>query len=174
MRRVIVGVSGSAGSLQALRYAADIARTDNALLVPVLAWIPPGGDLADRQFPNPPLRAAWKQAAWQRLRHAIELGIGGPPADIGFSPEIIKGAAGQVLTGAAVQPGDVLVIGAGRHGAVRRALACQVSRYCLAHACCPVIAVPPAPLAAEAHGLHGWILRHRLHLEDSGLHAADA
>jgi hypothetical protein len=34
--------------------------------------------------------------------------------------------------------------------------------------------VPPAALAAEAHGLHGWRLRHRLLPDAEGLHAADA
>jgi hypothetical protein len=37
-----------------------------------------------------------------------------------------------------------------------------VSRYCLAHAQCPVVAVPPGILAQRAgRGLHGWPLRRR-------------
>jgi nucleotide-binding universal stress UspA family protein len=166
VRRVVVGVGGSAGSLQALRYAVEQARNDKAALAPVLAWTPPGGDLADRRSPCPPLRQIWKQAAWDRLWKAIDLAIGGPPADLDFTPAVVRGEAGLVLTDAANQPGDVLVIGAGRHGAVRRLLACKVSRYCLAHAVCPTIAVPPTQLADRAHGLHGWVLRHRIHPED--------
>jgi nucleotide-binding universal stress UspA family protein len=172
-RRVIAGVSGSAGSLQALRYAAEMARADSALLAPVLAWTPPGGELADRRAPCPQLRSAWTQAAWDRLWRAIDLAIGGPPADLAFTPRIFRGPAGQVLCELAVQPGDVLVIGAGRRGAGRLS-ACKVSRYCLGHSHCPVIAVPPPALAAEAHGLHGWRLRHRMQPDDAGLHAADA
>ena len=172
-RRVVVGVSGSAGSLQALRYAVELARNDNAALVPVLAWTPPGGELADRRSPCPPLRAIWKQAAWERLWKAIDLAIGGPPAEPGFSPAVVRGEAGLVLTTVATRPGDVLVIGAGRQGAVRRLLACKVSRYCLAHAACPMIAVPPTQLATHAQGLHGWALRHRINPDDAGLHAAD-
>ena len=93
-RRVIAGVSGSAGSLQALRYAAEMARSDNAVLAPVLAWTPPGGELADRRAPCPELRRAWTQAAWDRLWRAIDLGIGGPPADLAFSPQIVRGQRG--------------------------------------------------------------------------------
>ena len=174
VRRVVVGVSGSAGSLQALRYATEMARNENAVLAPVLAWTPPGGDLADRRSPCPPLREIWKQAAWGRLWKAVDLAIGGPPADLHFSPAVVRGEAGLVLTDAAVRPGDVLVIGAGRHGALRRLLACKVSRYCLAHAACPMIAVPPAQLADHAQGLHGWVLRRRIHPEDADLHAAGA
>ena len=44
MRRVVVGASGSPGSLRALRYA--LARAHDATLIPVLAWVPPSGDLA--------------------------------------------------------------------------------------------------------------------------------
>jgi nucleotide-binding universal stress UspA family protein len=171
-RRFVVGVSGSAGSLQALRYAAQLARNDGAVLAPVLAWTPPGGELADRSYPSPELRRVWKKAAWDRLWRAVELALGGPPADLEFSPKVIRGEAGPVLTEVAGQPGDVLVIGAGRHGSVRRAVWCRVSRYCLGHACCPVVAVPPSPLAEELRGLHGWVVRHRLHPENAGVPAA--
>lgn len=41
--RVIVGASGSPGSLGALRYGDVLARAHQALLVPVIAWEPPGG-----------------------------------------------------------------------------------------------------------------------------------
>jgi nucleotide-binding universal stress UspA family protein len=173
VRRVMAGVSGSAGSLQALRFAAELARTENAELAPVLAWTPPGGEMADRRAPCPQLSRAWTQAAWDRLWQTVELAIGGPPADVAFQPEVVRGQPGEVLIQLATQPGDVLVIGAGRRGA-GRLTACKVSRYCLSHARCPVIAVPPAQLAAEAHGLHGWLLRHRLQPSDADLHSADA
>jgi nucleotide-binding universal stress UspA family protein len=173
VRRVVTGVSGSAGSLQALRYAAEMARDNQSVLAPVLAWTPPGGDIADRRYPCETLRAAWKQAAWDRLWQAMDLAIGGPPEDIELRPEIARGAPGQVLTMVARQPGDVLVIGAGRQG-LGRLVRSSAARYCLGHGACPVIAVPPPELAAEAHGLRGWVSRHRLHPEDAELHATSA
>jgi nucleotide-binding universal stress UspA family protein len=129
--------------------------------------------MADRSYPSPELRRVWEQAACDRLWRAIELALGGPPADVAFSPTVIRGEAGPVLTEFAAEPGDVLVISAGRRGTLGRLLACRVSRYCLGHSCCPVVAVPPSPLAEELHGLHGWMLRHRLHPENVGLPAAD-
>jgi hypothetical protein len=37
-----------------------------------------------------------------------------------------------------------------------------VARYCLSHAQCPVIAVPPAEITpSRLRGLRGWVLRHR-------------
>jgi nucleotide-binding universal stress UspA family protein len=171
--RVVVGVSGSAGSLGALRYAAEMARAQRSPLIPVHAWTPPGGEVADRRYPSPYLRTIWKQAAWDRLWQAVDLAFGGPPEDIDFTPEVVRGQPGEVLAHVA-QPSDVIVIGGGRRGPMRRLMACKVGRYCLAHARCPVIAVPPAKLAAEAHGLHGWISRRRMQPDDANLHAADA
>ena len=174
MRRVIVGVSGSPGGLQALRHAADEARAHRAALIPVLAWSPPGGDLADRGYPSPYLWRIWQDAAWKRLWDVVALALGGVPEDVSFTPAVHRGETPRVLVGLACEPGDVLVIGAGRRGPLAHALSCRVSRYCLAHAQCPVIAVPPPALAQVGHGLRGWAFRHRgVSTQDIGLSAAN-
>jgi nucleotide-binding universal stress UspA family protein len=171
VRRVIVGVSGSPGGLQALRYAADLARVHDAALVPVLTWLPPGGDLAERRYPSAALRRVWQDAAWQRLWSAIELAFGGVPVDLAARSKVLRGEPARVLADIASQPGDVLVVGAGRRGPARP-LACHISRYCLAHARCPVLAVPPPALARFSHGPRGWAFRHRgLKLELASLRA---
>jgi nucleotide-binding universal stress UspA family protein len=162
-RRIIIGTSGSPGSLQALRYAAGIARENDATLVPVLAWMPPGGDFADRSHPSGYLRQVWRDAAWLRLWTALELAWGGiAPAGRPAEPRVLRGEPGEVLVAAACGPGDLLVVGAGRRGAVRHVVSSGVSRYCLAHAACPVVAVPPPDLDhAAGRGLRGWAFRHR-------------
>jgi hypothetical protein len=68
-----------------------------------------------------------------------------------------------VLVNAACRPGDLLVLGARRPRALARIVAGRAtSRYCLAHARCPVLTVPPSPLAREAtHGVLAWAFRHR-------------
>jgi nucleotide-binding universal stress UspA family protein len=167
VNRVVVGVSGSAGSLTALRYAAGFAWGQQATLMPVLAWLPPGGDLADRRFPCPELRASWRRDAKERLEQAIDLAIGGPPAGIGFEPRVVRGDAGSALAWIAAEPGDLLVVGTGRHGWLRRLVAGRVARYCVGHGRCPVLAVPPGRLADSAHGLRGWMDRHRMQPEDA-------
>lgn len=59
-RRVICGVSGSPSSLQVLRYAQHLARDFDATLMPLLAWLPPDGDLADwAHTPCDELRRIW-------------------------------------------------------------------------------------------------------------------
>jgi nucleotide-binding universal stress UspA family protein len=155
-RRILVGVHGSLGSLQALRYATAEARKLKVRLVPVIAWVPPGGDLAERRQPVYSLRTVWREAARERLLDSFDRALGGIPADLEVAPEVIRGPAGAVLTDAASRPGDLLVVGTGRRGGLRR-IRRSVSRYCLAHAHCPVIAVPPSDLMeAASRGLHLW------------------
>jgi nucleotide-binding universal stress UspA family protein len=139
---VVAGVSGSPGSVHALRYAADLARRHGAALVPVLAWVPPGG-MAEHKYPDPELRRQCKQDAWQRLRGAIGTAFGGFPHGVRTWPLVLRGEAGPELVSLASQPGDLLVIGGGRRTALTRLVCCPVARHCLAHAHCPVLAVPP-------------------------------
>jgi nucleotide-binding universal stress UspA family protein len=162
VRRIVVGVNGSLGSLQALRWAAEEARERRVPLVAVIAWVPPGGDLAERSRPSPYLRKLWREAASQRLNGAFDEGLGGVSDDVRVQAFVERGETGPVLVDLADQPGDLLVIGAGRRGAVSRVLHKSVGRYCLAHARCPVLAVPPSALMEEMRrGLRPWSLRSR-------------
>jgi nucleotide-binding universal stress UspA family protein len=81
IRRVIVGASGSPGSLRALRYAEDLARAYDAILMPVHAWTPPGGDIADHRAPCGYLRRIWQAEAARQLQDAMTAGSPG-----GISP----------------------------------------------------------------------------------------
>jgi nucleotide-binding universal stress UspA family protein len=153
---VVVGASGSPGSIRAMRYARDLAASTGAALVTVHAWTPPGGEMADRRAPNLLLRQIWQKAAWQRLNDSVEAAFGGPP-DVGLWPVVMRGIAGEVLVHVARNPDDVLVIGAGRRGFLASLGHGKVVRYCVSHAVCPVLTVPPSPLADYARpGLAGW------------------
>jgi nucleotide-binding universal stress UspA family protein len=160
--RVIVGVSGSPRNLPALRRATALARDQGVTLVLIMAWVPPGGDLADRSYPCSYLRQVWMQDAAKRLHDGVTAAIGGIPADLVTKGLVVRGEAGRVLVHEANRAGDLLVIGTGRRGRLGRLMGGDVSRYCLAHAGCPVLAVPPATLELRAgHGLHGWAGRRR-------------
>jgi nucleotide-binding universal stress UspA family protein len=159
---VIVGTSGSPGSLHALRYGEGLARAHDAVLVPVLAWELPGGDYAERVQPSGDLRREWQRLACERLRDALIAVWGRVPDDPLVQPHLERGPAGWVLVNLARRPGDVLVVGAGRRGALARMAFSRVGRYCLAHAQCPVLAIPPPALARElAHGRLAWVFWHR-------------
>jgi hypothetical protein len=67
------------------------------------------------------------------------------------------------------------VVGAGRRDLLHRTLWPSVSRYCLTHAGCPVLAIPPSPLEAELTSLHRrnvWGLRLNTGQLERELHAA--
>lgn len=171
--RVVVGVHGSLGSLQALRYAVSQARERDVPLVAVTAWVPPGGEVAERRSPSPHLCRIWREAAYEKLLGAFADGLGGPPPGVRLEPCVVRGDAAAVLVDVASHPGDLLVIGTGQRGRIRRALRRSVARYCLAHARCPVVAVPPSPLMDEAgRRFRRWSRRRVRLLADSTFEAA--
>lgn len=162
VRRVIAGVSRSPGSIPALRYAASIARRENVPLVAVHAWVPPDGGLADRRHPSPDLWRIWEKAARRRLQEAFDAAWGGVPAGVDLQPVVLRGEPGPALLAIAWSSDDLLVVGAGQRGLLAVIWHGRVSRYCLASARCPVLAVPPPALASAAgRGLRAWWFRHR-------------
>ncbi len=67
-----------------------------------------------------------------------------------------------MLVEIADRPDDLLVIGTGRRGFLSRLVRRSVGRYVLAHAKCPILAVPPSALMDEmGRGLRGWRVRRR-------------
>lgn len=144
--RVVVGVSGSLSSLAALHRAVREARDRDALLVPLLAWTPPGGEAVYRDSPCPPMLKEWERDAARRLDTAFEQAFGGYPRGVRTRAAVVRGAAGPALVATADEPDDLLVLSAGRRGRLRRMTHGSVTRYCLAHAVCAVVAVPPAEL----------------------------
>jgi nucleotide-binding universal stress UspA family protein len=154
---VIVGASATPGSLPALRHALDLARHHDAMLIAVHAWLPPGGDLAERRSPSLALRRVWQEAAAERLTEALTVAWGGDaPGGVTVRSVVERGAPGRVLLRAVFSADDLLVVGAGRRGLLGRWTGGQVGRFCLAYAPCPVMAVPP-PVPSRS----GHTLRHR-------------
>ncbi len=156
-RRVIAGVSGSLRSLGALRAAVAEARSSGVPLVAVLAWVPAGGEYAYRRAPCPVLLRVWEQAARSRLSEAFDEAFGGLPADVTVHQVVMRGKPGPVLVKLADHQEDLLVIGSGGHGLAGLTWPGGVGRYCLAHAHCQVLAVPPPDLLAQVRSRpHRW------------------
>jgi nucleotide-binding universal stress UspA family protein len=145
---VVVGVDGSPGSLEALRYALREARRLDATLIPVHAWQPPGGEMAARRAPSPGYERIVREMEEERFKRAFDEGLGGLPTDVVVEPWLVRGAAGPALVEAACHHNDLLVVGAGRRGRLRHPVSAGIVRYCLAHAACAVVAVPPPSLQA--------------------------
>ncbi|MFI0723507.1 universal stress protein [Streptomyces sp. NPDC021224] len=144
--RVVVGVSGSLLSLGALHRGVAEARDRGGLLVAVLAWTPAGGEGAYRRAPCTPLLAAWEDAAAARLENAFRNAFGGHPHGVPLRMVTARGEPGTALTQLADRPDDLLVVSTGRQGGLARLFHGGVARYCLAHARCDVLAVPPSEL----------------------------
>jgi hypothetical protein len=156
-RRVIAGVNGSVRSLAALRAAAAEARAAGAMLLPLLAWAPVGGEVAYRRAPCPNLLRLWEHAACERMRGAFDDAFGGMPDGLMIRPLVVRGAPGPALVDIADRPDDLLVVGGGGWGRLACTVHGSVSRYCLAHARCPVLAVPPPDLIRELRSRrHHW------------------
>ncbi|MEU3573441.1 universal stress protein [Kitasatospora sp. NPDC036755] len=159
--RVIVGVSGSLHSLTALHRAAEEARVRGAVLVPVLAWTPVGGERNYRARPCPPLLRAWQELAEARMASALEQAFGGLSIGVPVRPLVVRGEVATVLTGLADRPGDLLVVSTGEQRGLRaglRGLARRsVARRCVNRARCGVLAVPPSTLHEDLRALHRGI-----------------
>lgn len=93
---------------------------------------------------TPPM-AEFRQLADERLRTALDSAFGLSGPGVPLRVVAVWDRPGRALVRTADRAGDLLVIGAGRRGRVRRALFPSVARYCLAHAACPVLAVPRSP-----------------------------
>jgi nucleotide-binding universal stress UspA family protein len=156
--RVVVGVNGSLSSLEALRTAVDEARRRRVELLAVLAWTPVGGETGYRRAPCPDLLALWERMACARLRNSFDEAFGGYPDGVAVRPVVVRAAPGYGLVELADRPDDLLVLGAGERGWPARWFHGGTSRYCVSHARCRVLAVPPPALLSELPARQ----RHRL------------
>ncbi len=164
VQRVVVGVNGSAGSVAALRQAAQEAARHDAVLCPVIAWAPPGGEAADAVNPAPSdVRAHWERAARNRLMKTCDDALDADTRRrLKIYPRIVRAQAGPALVACSRHENDMLVMGAGSHGPVHRFFHGSASRHCLKHAHCPVLVVHSEETDGKAVADSGTESRPRL------------
>ncbi|MEU9126165.1 universal stress protein [Streptomyces sp. NPDC048506] len=80
--------------------------------------------------------------ASEQLLEALESAFGSAGPGVPPGASVVQGKPGKVLSAVADRPDDLLVIGAGERGRLRRAMWPSVARYRVARAGCPVLAVP--------------------------------
>ncbi|WP_328761610.1 MULTISPECIES: universal stress protein [unclassified Streptomyces] len=167
--RIVAGTCGSPGSFTALHRARDEARARDAELWVVLAWQPPlDGPGARRGSGGTPLLAASRDAAVARLRDVLGSAFGTGAPGVTLAGLAVRGTPGAALLETVRDAGDLLVVGTGSRRPLLRALRPSVARYCLAHAPCPVLAVPPSPLQADLYAVRRSIAWRRP-LDTAGL-----
>ncbi|MFF4872007.1 universal stress protein [Streptomyces sp. SID5770] len=154
MRRVVVGATETPGGMTALHRAAAEARVRDAELWAVLAWQPPGGEIGSRNGCGPSDPAEHRAAAVERLRDVLATAFGTAGPGVALAGLTVRGTPGAALVGVAHEPEDLLVVGTGPRTVFHRLVRPSVARYCLVHAACPVLVVPPSPLQAELEAVH--------------------
>jgi nucleotide-binding universal stress UspA family protein len=142
-RRVIVGVDGSAASIQALRWATDYAAAVGAVVEAVIAW-----DIPSTLGFGPTVLAGEDLAAnaQKTLTGAIAVTAGDTSH---VKPVVARGHPASVLLEHA-READLLVVGSHGRGAFGEALLGSVSHHCVRHATCPVVVVGAQPKHADA------------------------
>lgn len=134
---IVVGVDGSEGSKEALRWAARQAEMSGAELRVILAWhlpasVWPAGALVPLDF---------SEGGQQTLDESITEVLGDHP-QITVSSEVVESLPAPALIAAAADA-DLLVVGSRGHGAFAGMLLGSVSQHCVTHAGCPVVVVRP-------------------------------
>ena len=141
MSTIVVGVDGSDGARDALRFALAEARLRGADVRAVAAWqvpvaaysgslMPPDPELIDRLAPE--ARSAVERA----IEDAGELAAG-----VDIDTVVREGAPTRILLEEADEA-DLLVVGSRGLGGFRGLLLGSVSQQCAHHAVCPVVIVP--------------------------------
>jgi nucleotide-binding universal stress UspA family protein len=145
---IVVGVDGSASSLEALRWAADEARLRNARLVALHAWVfvpaAPIGDPGMIAIPAGDLVGqleAETEAARAELADSIAQVLG-PEPDVEVEARLTENDAPEALV-AASEGADLVVVGSHGRSGLRAAILGSVSRHVVDHAHCPIVVVRP-------------------------------
>jgi nucleotide-binding universal stress UspA family protein len=136
--RYVVGVDGSEGGAEALRWARREATLHDAGLTAVLAW-----GLLDQHHPDPDAEFDVDYAEPQAraaLEAFLEAALGADAKDV--ERVVVKEGAAQALLDASTGA-DLLVVGARGLGGFRGMLLGSVSQHCLHHATVPVAVVRP-------------------------------
>ena len=165
VRRIVVGVDGSAESVAALRWACREASLRAAEVLAVLALEAACHQVASYAAPPPRQSGGSWGAARDVLRTAVSEALSMFPG-ISVRTEISEGLAARVLLDLAADA-DMLVLGHNSHGPDPYRAAGPVIRVCLRAARCPVViigAVNAATADPADHVPESW---HRA-LEGSG------
>jgi nucleotide-binding universal stress UspA family protein len=147
---VVVGVDGSAGSAEALRWALAEARLRKSPLRAVHAWMfgYVGGTIDGYPSLGGSLDAYGSlgidpgdlhRAAEDLLDRALA-DAGADTEGVEIERQVVQGSAAEALL-AAADENDLLVVGSRGHGGFAELLLGSVSQQCVHHAPCPVVVV---------------------------------
>jgi nucleotide-binding universal stress UspA family protein len=137
--KIVVGVDGSAGSIDALTWATQEAKLRDATLHVVTAWEFPYLYAAGSTAMLLPLDQLEVEAK-STLDKAIETGISDPEVRRTVQREVFSGNPAAVLRDLS-EDADLIVVGARGHGGFFGLLLGSVSDQLVKHAACPVVVI---------------------------------
>src|SRR3974390_3275645 len=152
VRRIVVGVDGSAESVAALRWACREASLRAAEVHAVLALESACHQVASYAVPTPRQNSGSWGAAREVLRRSVSEAVSLYP-DVSVRTEITEGLAARVLLDHARET-DMLVLGRTSHGPDPYRGAGPVIRGCLRTGPCPVVIIGSAGMGGAAPGGH--------------------
>lgn len=132
--RIVVGVDGSPGSHDALRWAARQAEVAGLPVLLVTAWHFP---VMYGTVPVPGVD--FETEAGKLLDDTLKAARAEFP-EVRFETRLVAGRASDALVRAS-DGADLLVVGSRGHGAFTGMLIGSVSMHCVGHAHCPVVVV---------------------------------
>lgn len=137
MRRILVGIDGSAPATQALRWAIDHAEPDD-VVVAIYAWHIPPAESLEAPIYNP---ADIEVDARKLVGRVVAEVVGDRENGPTIETDVRHGHSGHLLIEAS-DDADLLVVGSRGHGGFVGLLLGSVSTYVVHHARCPVVVVP--------------------------------
>jgi nucleotide-binding universal stress UspA family protein len=152
VRRIVVGVDGSAESVAALRWACREASLRAAEVLAVLALESACHQVASYAVPAPRQSGGSWGAARNVLRRSVSEAAALFPG-VSVRTEIAEGLAARVLLDQSAGA-DMLVLGRNSHGPDPYRPAGPVIRVCLRAARCPVVIIGSAEPVAQDQADH--------------------
>jgi nucleotide-binding universal stress UspA family protein len=140
MKTIVVGVDGSHGATDALKFAIEEARVRGAGLKAVAVWQMPTAVYGSGMMPVLVDSADQKQIAQDALDKRLEE-VDAAAAGVSVTPVVREGQPAEVLV-AEAHDADLLVVGTRGRGGFKGLLLGSVSQQCAHHATCPVAIVP--------------------------------
>jgi nucleotide-binding universal stress UspA family protein len=138
---VVVGVDGSAESIEALRWAATYAAATGASISAVHAWHYPAAGPVPAGRPPQPITDQVRAMMQETLDKALTE-VFGTTTPENVSTKVAYGHPAMVLVNESAGA-DLLVVGHRGHGAFHGMLLGSVSIHCVTTAPCPVVVVRP-------------------------------
>ena len=154
VRRIVVGVDGSAESVAALRWACREASLRAAEVLAVLALESACHQVASYAVPAPRQSGGSWGAARDVLRRSVSEALSLFPG-VSVRTEIAEGLAARVLLDLAAGA-DMLVLGRNSSGPDPYRAAGPVIRACLRAARCPVVIIGAVDAPQEDHVPESW------------------